>query len=328
MRRGRDEAGRDAARYFLPFFRVLDYTSGLLKSPFFGSLLVQACVRSSPVRLTAKEFRNWEHKSVTLLGMSGVGKTRLAIRLRRRNWFHYSGDYRIGTRYLDEAILDHIKAQAMRVPFLRELLRTDSIFIRNNITVDNLAPVSSFLGKLGNPERGGLGLKEFKHRQALHREAEIATMKDVPEFIRKSHEIYGYKHFVNDAGGSLCELDDPEVLKVLAEHTLILYVKTTERDEQELIRRAEEDPKPLYYREAFLDEQLEIYLREQGHAYVAQINPDDFVRWMFPRLFYSRLPRYQAIAGEYGYTLTTDELAQAKDEAGFLRLVERALERA
>jgi len=126
-------------------------------------------------------------------------------------------------------------------------------------------------------------------------------MKDVPEFIRKSHEIYGYRHFVNDAGGSLCELDDPEVLRSLAEHTLIIYIKTSDKDEQELIRRAEDDPKPLYYREAFLDEQLALYQREKGFEFVAQIDPDDFVRWMFPRLFYSRLPRYQAIAERFGY---------------------------
>ena len=279
------------------------------------------------MKLSAKEFRAWDNKSITLLGMSGVGKTRLANRLRQRHWFHYSGDYRIGTRYLDEPILDNIKAQAMQIPFLRDLLRTDSIYIRNNISVDNLKPVSSFLGKLGNPEQGGLGLREFKHRQELHRVAEIAAMKDVPEFIGKAQTIYGYRHFVNDAGGSLCELDDPEVLRILAEHTLILYIKATEKDEQELIRRAEDDPKPLYYREAFLDEQLEIYLRDKGYGYVAEIDPDDFVRWMFPRLFYSRVPRYQAIAERHGYTLTTDELAQVRDEASFLRVVERVLEK-
>lgn len=278
------------------------------------------------MRLGIAEFRAWEHKSITLLGMSGVGKTRLAHRLRRRNWFHYSGDYRIGTRYLDEPILDNIKAQAMMIPVLRDLLRSDSIYISNNITVDNLNPVSSFLGKLGNPERGGLGLKEFKRRQELHRQAEIAAMKDVPDFIRKAHEIYGYRHFVNDAGGSVCELDDPEVMRVLGEHTLILYIKATEDDEQALIHRAEENPKPLYYREAFLDEQLAIYLHEQGLAYVAQIDPDAFVRWMFPRLFYSRIPRYEAIAREHGYVVTTAELARVRDEPDFLRLVERALE--
>ena len=279
------------------------------------------------VRLSPEEFRRWENKSITLLGMSGVGKTHISSMLRGHDWFHFSGDYRIGTRYLDEPILDHIKQQAMQVPFLRELLRSDSIYIRNNITVDNLQPVSSFLGKLGNPEKGGLGLKEFKHRQELHRQAEIATMRDVPEFIGKAREIYGYKHFVNDAGGSLCELDDPATIQVLADHTLILYLKANEKDEQELIRRAEDDPKPLYYREAFLDEQLEIFLRDTGCTYVAQVDPDDFVRWMFPRLFYSRLPRYQAIADKYGYTITTDELKDVRDEAAFLRLVEKVLER-
>ena len=279
------------------------------------------------MKLSGKEFRAWDKKSITLLGMSGVGKTRLAVRLRKRNWFHFSGDYRIGTRYLDEPILDNIKQEAMAVPFLRELLRTDSIFIRNNITVDNLQPVSTYLGKLGNPERGGLALKEFKRRQQLHRSAEIAAMKDVPEFIGKAHEIYGYRHFINDAGGSLCELDDPKVLEVLAEHTLILYIKATEKDEQELIRRAEDDPKPLYYRESFLDEQLGIYQRDKGLAYVAEIEPDDFVRWMFPRLFYSRLPRYEQIADVHGYTVTTEELKEVKDESSFLRVVERALDR-
>ncbi len=279
------------------------------------------------MKLSAKEFKAWGHKSITLLGMSGVGKTRLAMRLRRKNWFHFSGDYRIGTRYLDEPILDNIKQQAMQIPFLHDLLRTDSIYIRNNITVDNLQPVSSFLGKLGNPERGGLPLREFKHRQALHREAEIAAMKDVPEFIRKGRDIYGYRHFVNDAGGSLCELDEPTVLDTLAEHTLILYIKATDKDEQELIKRAEDDPKPLYYRADFLDEQLAHYQTERGHAYVAEIDPDDFVRWMFPRLFYSRVPRYETIAKQYGYTITSDELKEARDEHAFLRLIERTLER-
>ena len=279
------------------------------------------------MKLGIEQFRAWDNKCITLLGMSGVGKTRLAHMLRKRDWFHYSGDYRIGTRYLGEPILDNIKKQAMQVPFLRDLLRSDSIYINNNITVDHLKPVSSFLGKVGDPEQGGLPLKEFKYRQQLHRRAEIAAMGDVPEFIRKAQEIYRYKHFINDVGGSLCELDEPEVFRVLDEHTLILYIKATEKDEQELIRRAEQDPKPLYYREAFLDEQLETYMKENDLPYVAMIDPDAFVRWIFPRLFYARIPRYQAIADNYGYTITTEDLARVKNEAGFLALIEQVLER-
>jgi shikimate kinase len=278
------------------------------------------------VKFTVEQFRNWKDKSITLLGMSGVGKTRLAQMLRKSHWFHYSGDYRIGTRYLDEPILDNIKSQAMQIPFLRDLLRSDSIYINNNITVDNLKPVSSFLGKLGSPEQGGLSLQEFKRRQELHRRAEIAAMQDVPEFIRKAKAIYGYQHFINDAGGSVCELDSPEILQVLAEHTLVLYIRATEEDELALIRRAEHDPKPLYYREAFLDEQLSIYMTQKKLRYVALIEPDDFVRWMFPRLFYSRVPRYEEIAQRYGYTITTTELAAVQDETSFLAMLERAVE--
>ena len=279
------------------------------------------------MRLNVEQFRNWQHKSITLLGMSGVGKTRLSAMLRQGSWFHYSGDYRIGSRYLDEPILDNIKQQAMQVPFLRDLLRTDSIYIANNLSFDNLTPVSSFLSKLGNPELGGLSLPEFKRRQALHHKAEILAMRDVPSFIDKAQQIYGYNNFINDAGGSVCELDDDKTLKLLTEHTLLLYIQATEEDEKELIRRAAIAPKPLYYREVFLDEQLLEYMQQQEIEYVAQIDPDDFVRWVFPHLFYSRIPRYEAIAKEYGYTITTTELAKVQTEQDFMALIEKALEK-
>ena len=279
------------------------------------------------MKLSIEEFKNWKNRRIPLLGMSGVGKTYLSHILMKANWFHYSGDYRIGTRYLDEPILDNIKQQAMQVPFLRDLLRSDSIYICNNITVNNLQPVSSFLGKLGNPELGGLPLDEFKRRQHLHRDAEIAAMKDVPEFIHKAREIYGYEHFINDVGGSICELDDAETTRILTEHTMILYIKASKEDEKELIRRAEFDPKPLYYREEFLDEQLAVYKQEKNIDYVAMIDPDDFVRWIFPKLFYARIPRYEAIANEHGYTVTTKELYQVRDEKDFLDLLTIAVGR-
>jgi len=280
------------------------------------------------VKFDIDGFRAWKHKKVTLLGMSGVGKTYLSSLLCGHDWFHYSGDYRIGTRYLDESILDLIKQQAMQVPFLKNLLRRDWIYIRNNIKVDDLGPVLSFVGKLGDPERGGVPLDEFVRRQAEYREAEIAAMRDVPAFIRKAQEIYGYPHFVNDVGGSLCELDEPSVIDLLVEHTLILYIQVTDRDEEaKLIARAQSDPKPLYYRPGFLTEQLGVYLAEQGLEYAAEMDPDDFTRWVFPRLFHSRIPRYEAIAKPHGYTVTSQEVSQVRDEADFLNLLETVIAR-
>lgn len=280
------------------------------------------------MKFTVDEFRAWKQKKITLLGMSGVGKTYLSTLLRKNDWFHYSGDYRIGTRYLDEPILDLIKQQAMQVPFLRDLLRRDWIFIRNNIKVDDLGPVLSFVGKLGDPESGGVPLEEFMQRQALYRDGEIAAMYDVPKFIRKGQEIYGYPHFINDVGGSLCELEEPGVIDLLVRHTLMLYIQVTDvEEEQKLISRAQSDPKPLYYRPAFLREQLAAYLDEQGLEYAAEMDPNDFTRWVFPRLFRSRIPRYEAIAGPHGYTVTSREVSGVRDEADFLELMETAIAR-
>lgn len=279
------------------------------------------------MKMTPQQFLAWESKSITLLAMSGAGKTTLSNKLPKDNWFHYSGDYRIGTKYLEEPILDNIKQQAMGVPFLRDLLKSDSIYICNNITVDNLSPVSSFLGKIGDPAKGGLSQAEFKRRQALHHAAEIAAMNDVPDFIHKAESIYGYKHFINDAGGSVCELDSPEVLELLARHTLILYIRIPPTHEQTIIDRAKQDPKPLYYRPRFLDEKLVQFMQQRGYTSTDQITPDEFVSWVFPELFRSRVPRYEAIANQYGYTVDADEIAQVNNQDDFIQLIARAVDR-
>jgi shikimate kinase len=277
------------------------------------------------MKMRPEEFLAWQSKSITLLAMSGAGKTTLANKLPKAKWFHYSGDYRIGTKYLEEPILDNIKRHAMSVPFLRDLLRSDSIYMNSKITVDNLAAVSSFLGKLGNPELGGLPLAEFKRRQKLHHQAEIAAMNDVPEFIHKAEDIYGYKHFINDAGGSVCELDNPDVLETLAQHTLIIYIKIPQSLEQTIIDRAKSDPKPLYYREAFLDEKLAEFMLLKNYRSTDAITPDEFVTWVFPKLFESRLPRYEAIAQHYGYTVDAYAVAAVKNEDDFIRLIADAI---
>lgn len=279
------------------------------------------------MRLTAEQFLAWPRRAVTLLGMSGVGKTTLAYKLPQSTWFHYSGDYRIGTKYLEEPILDNIKRQAMQVDFLRDLLRSDSIYIASNITVHNLNPISTFLGKVGAATRGGLSLDEFKRRQRLHGQAEVAAMKDVADFIVKAKEIYGYDHFLNDAGGSLCELDDSGMLKVLADHTLILYLRAGDDMEQELIRRAAANPKPLYYREDFLDRELTAYLREAGERTADDVDPDKFVRWIFPRLVQHRRPRYAELARRLGYTVDARDIGGLRDEQDFLQLVVGAIRR-
>ena len=277
------------------------------------------------MKMTAQEFIDWKSKRITLLAMSGAGKTTLADKLPKTKWYHYSGDYRIGTKYLKEPIMDNIKRHAMSVPFLRELLRADSLYIKSKISFDNLTAVSSFLGKLGHVNQGGLSLEEFKRRQNLHRQAEIDAMKDVPTFIHNAEDIYGYHHFINDAGGSVCELDSPEVLESLAENTLIIYIKIPPELEQTIIDRAKNEPKPLYYREAFLDEKLTEFLRLKNYVSADLMPPDEFVSWVFPELFKARLPRYDAIAEKYGYIIDGNDVAKVETEDDFIALIAAAL---
>jgi len=270
-------------------------------------------------------FRNSPTRAVTLLGMSGSGKTTLASKLPRDRWFHYSGDYRIGTRYLDEPILDNVKREAMKVPFLADLLRTDSIYLCHNITINNLAPVALFLGMIGDPAKGGLPVEEFKRRQALHRQSEIAAMYDVREFIQKTRDLYGYPYFINDAGGSLCELNEPEVIRQLAQDTLIVYLKPSELLLDQIVERSLRHPKPMYYQDRFLDEVLPQYLEEESLKSPREIVPEKFFAWMFPRLVEHRLPLYQAIADEYGVVVEADRIDSIEGEEDFIELVCEAL---
>ena len=260
------------------------------------------------------------------MGMSGVGKTILANRLPPTRWFIYSGDYRIGTQYLREPILDNIKLRAMEVPFLRDLLRSDSIYIESNITVHNLQPVSTFLGKLGDTEQGGLPLKEFRRRQELHRQAEASAMSDVASFIEKAERIYGYRHFVNDAGGSICELDDSRAIETLVNHTLILYLEASAEDEEELVERARANPKPMYYSPEFLRRSIPEFLAAKKLNDISEALPDEFMLWAFPRLIAHRRPLYARVAGQHGYSVPAREAQAVECEADFVDLVAGAIE--
>lgn len=273
----------------------------------------------------ATSFLRSKNKQITLLGMSGVGKTHIAKMLAKSgDWFHYSGDYRIGSNYLNAAILDNIKQKINHDKWLKSLLDNKSIDVKNKITFNNLASVSSFLGKVGNPEKGGLPIDEFSRRQALHKDAEIKAMLDVPDFINQAKDN-GFSNFINDAGGSLCELDDEKVYKSLAKNTTIIYIKADKKDEAELIKRAKTNPKPLYYQADFLNQQLQIYLQKNHLTFIAEINPDHFASWVFPKLLAHRLPKYQQIAKTYGKTISLKALHKCKNANAILTLIAEAL---
>ena len=270
--------------------------------------------------------------AVTFFGMSGVGKTTLAGLLQQQDWFQYSVDYRIGTRYMGDYIVDNFKREAMKVPFLRQLLRSDSIYIRSNITFDNLSPLSTYLGKPGDEAKGGIPFAEYVRRQAQHRRSEVQSLLDVPDFIERAKSIYGYAHFVCDAGGSLCEVvdvDDPQdpVLTCLAEHTLLVYIRETPEHARTLVERFRKHPKPMYYNPAFLEAKWAEYRTLRGGLAEDAVDPDDFAVWGFEQLLAHRQPLYEAIASRYGYTIAMEEVPALRHEADVMALLERTIDR-
>jgi hypothetical protein len=270
-------------------------------------------------------------RHVLLFGMSGLGKTHVAKCLRSGGgWFHYSVDYRIGTRYMGELIVDNAKREAMKVPFLRDLLLSDSIYIGSNITFDNLDPVSTYLGKPGDPAKGGLPGPEYQRRQAEFREAEVAALLDTPRFIDRAKALYGYPHFVCDTGGSICEWVDPgdpadPILSALSTRCLMIWIEGSEAHTAELVRRFDKAPKPMAYRPDFLLSMWRAYLSEKG-ASEDRVDPDDFVRFTYARALAHRQPLYAAMARRWGVTVRAADMARVEGEADFVEVVARAIE--
>lgn len=280
---------------------------------------------------SGKDWLAAPNKRVVLFGMSGLGKTYLSSMLRGSgNWFHYSIDYRIGTRYMGEYIADNFKREAMKVPFLRELLVSDSVYIASNITFENLAPLSTYLGKPGDGARGGLPFDEYRKRQDQHRQAEIAALLDTRHFLNRAGDIYAIPHFVCDSSGSICEVVDPDdpddpVLAALQRDTLLVWIKGSDAHTAELVRRFDRAPKPMYYQPEFLQTAWSSYRTERG-LQENQVDPDDFIRWTYARALAHRQPRYQAMARR-GVTITAEEVAATASPDDFAALIARAIDR-
>ena len=263
------------------------------------------------------DWKNAKSKRVLLFGMSGLGKTYISNMLRAHgDWFHYSIDYRIGTRYLGELISDSYKLAAMKTPYLGELLKSDSIYIESNITFDNLTPLSNYLGKPGNIELGGIPIAEYEKRQEQHRKAEIAALLDTGYFVSRSKEIYQYENFICDSGGSICEVVDPEdpndpVMKHLSQNTLLVWIKGSEAHTEALIDRFDKNPKPMCYQESFLATKWKEFISLKN-INANKVDPNEFIRWTYSKALSHRQPRYEKMS-KWGITVKAEDIEQVKN---------------
>lgn len=248
------------------------------------------------VDLSLKEFLGIECKAITFMGMSGVGKTYLSDKLSSWGWVHHSCDFLIGADYLRD-----------------ELSREMDIL--------DMSPLSEFVGKVGNPALGGLSLDEFKRRQKMYYDAECATLRDA---VREMDEQKG-SGLVNDSTGSICEIEDEALLALVFDKSLLVYIEASDNEEQRVLQRAKDYPKPLFFPDAFFDERLAVFMAEQEVASVEQVVPDDFARWVFPFLFAARLPKYKRLADTYGVTISSSAFRDIDSEETFIRILSDAL---
>lgn len=254
------------------------------------------------MKISGAEFLGQTRKSITFIGMSGVGKSYMSHQLEQWGWTSYSSDYLIGTQYLDNVM-------------------HETLAFEETLGKDNMAFLSSFVGKLGNPEQDGLLLDEFQKRQKYYYDAECQSLIDMKEALEAAPV-----HFVCDSSGSFCEVEDETILERVGQNSLVVYLKVKQEGHAEILDRAFKFPKPLYFPPAFLLERLERYKEKFDLRRVEQIDPLEFLRWVFPHLFESRLPKYQRIADQYGVTIASHALAGVSSEDDFLQLIAKALD--
>ena len=107
--------------------------------------------------ITKSEFKDIKHKVITLMGMSGVGKTYLSLMLAQNGWNHYSCDYHIGKFFLGDEI---------------EIALDE----KNKITADDLSQLSRYIGRIGSQDKGGLPYETFMRRQHQYYMAECGAL--------------------------------------------------------------------------------------------------------------------------------------------------------
>lgn len=250
------------------------------------------------MRITAEEFRNSPKKAITLLGMSGAGKTHISCQLEAWGWNNYSCDYVIGAKYLKEELSGV-----------------------GPITADDIGALSEYLGKLGDVGQGGFALDLFKARQKAYYDAEIEALDAMGAVLE---QVQG--NFIHDSTGSLCEVEDEALMKKIGMQTLFVYLKTDAQEEQVVLQRARDYPKPLFFPPAFLKQKLEEFLSEFNISGVEAMSPDDFSRWVFPLLFEARKPKYQRLADLYGVTINATAFKDLKYPEEFTDIIAKALE--
>jgi hypothetical protein len=104
----------------------------------------------------------------------------------------------------------------------------------------------------------------------------------------------------------------------------MVWIKGSDTHTQELVRRFDKAPKPMYYQPEFLLDCWHAYLDESDQD-ETNVDPDAFVRWTYARALAHRQPRYEAMA-RWGVTVTAEAVSRVATATDFVDVIATALE--
>ncbi|WP_264210809.1 hypothetical protein [Leisingera thetidis] len=251
-----------------------------------------------------------EPRDILLIGMSGIGKTLLSSYLNQSGAWHYvSVDAQIQERYLREQILDAFNAEVSKGAMLSKLKELGILSLDNELCKDTLAPLTSYLGMPGNPDKGGIEFNEYVKRQNLHRLAERTAVEDL---LRLGAD----QPILADSSGSFCELftaGDP-TFAALKDRFLVVSLRENDELVENLIARYVANPKPIYYPPDLLSEYWAEFSATAGNR-DRDVDPRKFALWSYKKLVSVRRNKFAALAKHSDITINAADLRYAYEVA-------------
>ena len=161
--------------------------------------------------------------------------------------------------------------------------------------------------------------------QTLGNSLRRVLLSSLPGVAVSSIRIEGIQHEFSAVPG--VKEDVAEIilnLKELSDHLLMVWIEGSEEHTEDLVRRFDRAPKPMYYQPAFLEKKWLQYRVERGLR-EDEVNPDDFIRWTYHQALAHRQPRYAAMARNWGVKIKASDVALVRDEKDLTSLIAAAL---
>lgn len=266
------------------------------------------------------DFRKIRNKILTVIGMSGVGKTHMSRSLDINKWFLYSVDYMIG-RMLEQEINNMIEG-GIQDERIRKLTQNGIVNINNRISVYNIELVSLLLepdDSLSDEEWS----KQVIAKQQLYLDAEVIASSKMVNTVYQMFDLYGYQNCFHDTTGSICEILDTNdlendiIFQNISENSIILYIESLSSHIDTLVDRLNTNPKPISVNPTFCKTLLQSYILSNSK----NLSYYNFLRSCYKDIFLSRIAKYQKIA-QHGYTISASDASSITNERELFECIE------